>query len=54
MSKFEEFEVSNFFELQKMKFDHFAKIALRIAKSEYFVDIQNGLDSPINCLSKDV
>ena len=34
--------------------EHFAKIAHKVAKSKYFVDIQNELDSSINSLSNDI
>ena len=53
MFKFYEFgSLSNF---QKWpKFDHFARIAHKIATSKYFSDILNDSDSPINYLSDDI
>ena len=37
-----------------LNFNNFAKIAHKIAKSKYFVDIQNESDFPINSLSNDI
>ena len=43
------------FELQKwLKFDNFANIADKTAKSKYFANIQNQSDSPINSFSNNV
>ena len=37
-----------------INFNNFEKIAHKIAKSKYFVDIWNESDSPINYLSDDI
>ena len=37
-----------------LKFDYFAKIAHKIAKSKYFPNIFDDSDSPINFLSDDI